>query len=256
MARTCKSGLDYFPFDVSFFDDDKIKLIEAEFGGKGVEITIRILTKIYKEGYYYKWGDDQCLLFAGTRFDPKFVNEVVVGLVKRQFFDKKCFAVYGILTSNGIQKRYFDAVRRYKKVYIISEYLLVNITDLNNADINSINVDINSQNAYSCTHNESESESNNESESEREIIPSPEVQKIISMNTEKEIKPVFKEISTDTRWLEVIAMNYKLKSVDRALDYLEKFMNKLRCEGTEYKSINDTKSHFSRWLNIELNHAK
>ena len=94
-------------------------------------------------------------------------------------------------------------------------------------------------------------------EREREnIIPTPEVQKIISMKTEKEIKPVFKEISTDTRWLEVIAMNYKLKSVDRALDYLEKFMNKLRCEGTEYKSINDTKSHFSRWLNIELNHAK
>lgn len=92
---------------------------------------------------------------------------------------------------------------------------------------------------------------------EREnIIPTPEVQKIISMKTEKEIKPVFKEISTDTRWLEVIAMNYKLKSVDRTLDYLEKFMNKLRCEGTEYKSINDTKSHFSRWLNIELNHAK
>ena len=96
-----------------------------------------------------------------------------------------------------------------------------------------------------------------EQEREREKgIISPEVQKIISMNTEKEIKPVFKEISTDTRWLEVIAMNYKLKSVDRALDYLEKFMNKLRCEGTEYKSINDTKSHFSRWLNIELNHAK
>lgn len=94
-------------------------------------------------------------------------------------------------------------------------------------------------------------------EREREnIIPTPEIQKIISMNTEKEIKPVFKEISTDTRWLEVIAMNYKLKSVDRVLDYLEKFMNKLRCEGTEYKSINDTKSHFSRWLNIELNHAK
>ena len=94
-------------------------------------------------------------------------------------------------------------------------------------------------------------------EREREnIIPTPEVQKIISMKTEKEIKPVFKEISTDTRWLEVIAMNYKLKSVDRALDYLEKFMNKLQCEGTEYKSINDTKSHFSRWLNIELNHAK
>lgn len=96
-----------------------------------------------------------------------------------------------------------------------------------------------------------------EQEREREnIIHTPEIKKIISQNEKKEIKPIFQEISTDTRWLEAIAINYQLKSIDRTLDYLEKFMNKLRCEGTEYKSINDTKSHFSRWLNIELNHAK
>ena len=32
MARPRKQGIDYFPFDVDFFEDDKVALIEAEFG--------------------------------------------------------------------------------------------------------------------------------------------------------------------------------------------------------------------------------
>jgi len=65
MARPNKEGMDYFPFNVDFFEDDKLQLIEAEFGEKGLIITIKLLCKIYKEnGYYYQWGDDQCLLFS------------------------------------------------------------------------------------------------------------------------------------------------------------------------------------------------
>ena len=45
------TGLDYFSFNVDFFDDDKLALIEGEFGIKGAYIAIRLLCKIYKEGY-------------------------------------------------------------------------------------------------------------------------------------------------------------------------------------------------------------
>ena len=62
MARTNKVGIDYFSFDVDFFNDDKIQLIEAEFGIKGSITAIRLLCKIYNEGYFYGWGEDQCLL--------------------------------------------------------------------------------------------------------------------------------------------------------------------------------------------------
>ncbi len=122
MARTNKVGLDYFPFDVDFFEDDKIQLIEAEFGPKGVVAAIKLLCKIYKSGYYYKWGDDECLLFtknAGASFVPEFINELVAGLVRRCFFDKRCYDLFGILTSAGIQQRYFDATARYKKGNIL-----------------------------------------------------------------------------------------------------------------------------------------
>ena len=109
------TGIEFYPFNVDFFDDDKIALIEGEFGMKGSVIAIRLLCKIYREGYYYKWGDDECLIFAkktGADIVPNTIREVVNGLLRRSFFDKGVFEQFGILTSRGIQQRYFDAVRR------------------------------------------------------------------------------------------------------------------------------------------------
>lgn len=155
MARTNKKGIDYFPFDVDFFQDDKIQLIEAEFGVKGSIIAIRLLCKIYNEGYYYQWGGDGCLLFArnaGAEFVPNAVEEVVKGLVRRCFFDKGCFDRFSILTSKGIQERYFEATKRYKSVNVIGDFLLVDVSKMDNVSIikfndsiNPINDDINPQ---------------------------------------------------------------------------------------------------------------
>jgi hypothetical protein len=140
MARPIKEGLEYFPLNVDFFDDDKIQLIDAEFYEKGCLIVIKLMCKIYKEnGYYYQWGDDQCLLFAksaGTGIGPGLVKEVIAGLVRRSFFDKRVYDRFGILTSFGIQKRYFEATKKRQSVTVFEEFLV-------NVDINSINDNIN-----------------------------------------------------------------------------------------------------------------
>lgn len=149
MARTNKIGIDYFSFDVDFFNDDKVQLIEAEFGSKGSIVAIRLLCKIYNEGYYYSWGEDQCLLFAknaGAEFNAKIVQDIVEGLIKRSFFDADLFKKHQILTSSGIQRRYLDATIRYKEVKMIKEYLLIDVPDRDNVHIDSINVNINSIN--------------------------------------------------------------------------------------------------------------
>ena len=41
MARPNKMGLDYFPFDVDFFNDEKIVAISGEFGIKGEIVVIK-----------------------------------------------------------------------------------------------------------------------------------------------------------------------------------------------------------------------
>ena len=58
------------------------------------------------------------------------VSEIVSASVRRGIFDKDLFDKYHILTSNGIQKRYFEAVSRRTQINIIDEYLLVSDTQI------------------------------------------------------------------------------------------------------------------------------
>ena len=128
MSRPKKDGVEYFSVDVDFFEDDKIKLLRAEFGAKGVYILMYLLCQIYKNGYYISWNDDKCLLVsdgAGCGCTPGFVQEFINGCLKRSFFDKGVFEMFGILTSKGIQKRFLYAVMTRPEIRIIQEYFLL-----------------------------------------------------------------------------------------------------------------------------------
>ena len=130
MARPIKSGLDYFPLDVNFYEDDKISLITAEFGIAGEAVVVRLLSKIYKNGYFYTWGVDERLLFcrwAGGIFRPDQVEEVVKGCLRRSVFDEQVFKMFGVLTSIGIQKRYMQAVNDRVEIPINSDYWLIDL---------------------------------------------------------------------------------------------------------------------------------
>ncbi len=124
-----KNGLDYFSFDVDFFDDPKVEFISAKFGIKGEIIAVKLLCKIYRNGYYLHWDDDQAVLFAkrvGDNMSNALVNSVVLELVRRGFFDETIFNSFSVLTSRGIQKRYFEASKRRKNSDSHTQYLLVN----------------------------------------------------------------------------------------------------------------------------------
>jgi len=148
MARPIKDGVEYFPFDVCM--DEKIDLIEAEFGLTGFAVIVKLYQWVYTRGYYCEWTEEVALLFSRTRcgLGGSVVSEIVNAAIKRGIFDKSMFDKYGILTSTGIQKRYFEAVSRRKCVNIKKQYLLVNAADfLKNVNINWINDDINPKNA-------------------------------------------------------------------------------------------------------------
>lgn len=138
-----KSGIDYFPLDVAL--DEKFELIEAEFGLTGFGVVVKLLQKIYGgQGYYVEWTNEVALLFAKrVGLGGGVVSEIVEASVKRGIFDKTLYDKYHILTSKGIQKRYFEAVGRRKSVEVEVAYLLVNATDFSkNASIAVKNVDI------------------------------------------------------------------------------------------------------------------
>ncbi len=128
-----KTGLQYFPFDVDFFNDDKIQLLSAEFQTRGEAIVIRLLCKIYANSYYYTCGDDEMALLArsiGDGTKPAEVKDVIHTALARRIFNQDLYLKYGILTSAGVQKRYMEATGRRKKVEVIQEYWLLDKNNL------------------------------------------------------------------------------------------------------------------------------
>ena len=57
-------SVDYFPLTVNFFDRDAIELAEAKYGIRVDGAVCKLLCKIFKEGYYIPWGEEQSLIFA------------------------------------------------------------------------------------------------------------------------------------------------------------------------------------------------
>lgn len=159
MARPQKVGIDYFPLDVDMDQDDKIAMIEAVHGIEGFGVVIKLLMKIYKEGYYYKWTEREQILFSKRiNVDINRVNAIINDCIKWDLFDKELFNKYHILTSRGIQKRYLEAVKRRTSIELIQEFLLLTSCDIvqyknivfvdingDNVNINLINDDINTQ---------------------------------------------------------------------------------------------------------------
>ena len=128
MPRPDKIGLDYFPFDVDFFEDEKIGAISGEFGLKGEMTVIRLLCAVYRNGYFALWEDKlkMKLLKGLPGVSEDLLEQIVNRLVRWEIFDKNLFDSVRVLTSKGIQHRFFSATRRRRNMAIVREYLLVN----------------------------------------------------------------------------------------------------------------------------------
>ena len=143
-----KNGIDYFPLEV--YLDEKFELIEAEFGLTGFGVVVKLLQKIYGgQGYYIEWTNEVALLFAKKiGLGGSAVSEIVTAAIRRGIFDKTLYDKYGILTSSGIQKRYFEIVSRRKNVEVKKEYLLFcDDKVFKNVNISAGNVSKNGKNA-------------------------------------------------------------------------------------------------------------
>ena len=132
MARPRKTGLDYFPFDVDFFNDEKIEAISGEFGIKGEIVAIKLLAAIYRNGYFIEWSEmlQMKMLKTLPSISKELLTEIVQRLVRWNFFDEGLFNSDNILTSRGIQRRYFEAMKR-NSLSDSLPFLIVSATETN-----------------------------------------------------------------------------------------------------------------------------
>jgi len=127
VARSTKVGLDYFPMDTTW--DRKMKLFKAKYKLLGIGLITEIFKTVYNdEGYYYLWDDEASVLFADEHsIDELLLSEMVDYAIEKGIFDIGIYEKYSILTSTGIQKRYFNSSFKRSQIVFVKEILLIDL---------------------------------------------------------------------------------------------------------------------------------
>lgn len=248
MARPRKKGLDYFPLDINIFSDEKIVTVSGQFGCSAELIYIKLLCAIYKNGYYLPWSDMVMykLIKELDGATPEYLQNVIHAMVKYNLFDKELFLNEGVLTSQGIQERYFEAV----KFRLLDEGLpyLLSFPRINYAK---------------------ERVSQTETRVSQGLTPQKKRKEIIKKSTPKVVdekdencrknsggdSSVFlpegmvmtQLLKADEEWQECLIKHFGLTKgeLDDAIDDFRGFCVS---EGKCHHDLADIKSHFKRWL--------
>ena len=130
MAGRPKMGIEFAGWNVDIFENDtKIdELIDAQ-GWIGFCIYFYLCQKAYaSDGYFYRWSFANAPTTArrmGGGIGSKTVIETVRKCLQIGLYDAGLFDECGILTSKGIQRRFYEVVKRRTYKTVIREYWLL-----------------------------------------------------------------------------------------------------------------------------------
>ena len=166
MARPIKQGLEYFPFDIDFFQDLKIRKLIKYQGGKSITVYALLLCNIYKEGYYMRWDEELPFIISEqTGFDEAYIREVIKCCLLVGLFSKGLYETEKILTSKGIQERYQNICILCRRKCDFSEFDLVSSEETNvyseETTVNSEETTVNSENSTQRKGKERKKKGNN-----------------------------------------------------------------------------------------------
>lgn len=137
MSRPVKTGLDYFPSDVDYFGDMKIRRMLKACGPQSDAVFHYLLCLIYREGYFIQWTDDLYFLISDvTHVDEDLAEKIIKETLRVGLFDQAMLDRHKILTSRGIQKRYMQAMSQCRrKGSIAPKYNLLKVASEETGDI-------------------------------------------------------------------------------------------------------------------------
>lgn len=250
MARQIKQGLDYYSMDVNILNDMKLRKIIRSCGAEALAVLVFLLGNIYKdEGYYMRWHeeDDAFLVADSICVDEKSVIGIVNKAVEVGFFNEDMFRKYKILTSTGIQKRFYEATTRRKfrninQMYWLldSEFFLPNSINANNININASN---NSLNDSSSTQRK-EKESKVNIIKEKKFVLGEDFKEAIACYTKNE------KLKDNLCLFVELRFN---RNKPFSLDEFNMFLNQLDTYSNDDDSAKIAlleKSILNRWINI------
>lgn len=244
MARPTAKGVEYFPLNVNFINDLKVRKLLLSCGAESIAVLIYLLSTIYKdEGYFVEIHEDEIDLIAlDVNVTSEFVLEVIKKACEVRFFDVNLYNNFNILTSKGIQERYLKITERRKNSVVITQFNLVNVYNNSvNVNNNSINVDNNPVNVYKST--QSKVKESKEKKSKVKSLSNDSVKNVYLTETEKrdcmnkkiyelylngigQISPTIKERLDDLVELYgmehvIVAINTTIESGGSSIKYVE-----------------------------------
>ena len=244
MARPTAKGVEYFPLNVNFINDLKVRKLLLSCGAESIAVLIYLLSTIYKdEGYFVEIHEDEIDLIAlDVNVTPEFVLEVIKKACEVHFFDVNLYNNFNILTSKGIQERYLKITERRKNSVVITQFNLINVYNNSiNVNNNSINVNNNSINVYD--NEQSKVKESKEKKSKVKSLSNDSVKNVYLTQTEErdcmnkkiyelylngigQISPMIKERLDDLVELYgmehvIVAINTTIESGGSSIKYVE-----------------------------------
>jgi len=134
MGRNIKQGFSYFPLYTDFFTNKKIKNLRRAHGSIGVLTYLNLLSRVYKNGYYYKFDDLEELSMdiaeeianAQLRATATSVTETINYLVGRGILAEGLFK-QGIISGVALQEQYVIMAYKAKRKIEMGVHCLVDV---------------------------------------------------------------------------------------------------------------------------------
>ena len=274
MGRKIKIGLDYFPMDVDFFDDIKVRKLIKHKGSVSVLVYSYLLSLIYKNGYFLKWDEDlPFIIYEKIGQDESYIKDVINYLIDIEMFSKYMFEKENILTSKGIQKRYKKICDTLKRRNSIDRYNLINTEEIaidteeiaiDTEETNEIDTEIEINSVESATKErkgmeikEKEiKENNNKEEIKKEETETQKpLNDEIGLLEQRNYSDLAEYTKNNELWIEAICMNLKLKK-ETVLNELKHFPIAQRALGRESTDLRNFKEHFNNYLAKKSNELR
>lgn len=145
MGRPKRTGFNYFPLDISFFEDIKIRKLIRRGYTESISVYMASLCSIFKDGYFLEIDEDFAFFICEkTGVDEERVKQCLDKCVEVGLFDKELYDS-GILTSAGIQERYAKICEQTNRVFSMDKYLLIDFVSSEKSMVSSEETQVNSE---------------------------------------------------------------------------------------------------------------
>lgn len=252
--------------DVDFFADEKIAAISGEFGIKGEITVIKLLCAVYRNGYFILWNEPlkYKLLRDLPGVSPELIDQIVNRLVRWGFFDESLFDSVKVLTSRGIQKRFFSITRRrgfpHDAKYLLAENGCTGVIDDNNPAASELLSTKTPQSKVkkriiSTTTTTAREDLDDSKDSVNDLSATPE--KGCAEKVPPQVPPgtyslvpiaeLAAWMKSETVWLEAFCINNR-KDPEYIKRKIDEFARECESRGDTVKDKGDCKRHFYNWL--------